>query len=149
MRYSRFAPLILAIGALLTLTACGTTATATLASSAAGSSGYRYSAPAGGAAPTTAPAAAGATVDVRLTEFSIAMPASINAGSTTFKVTNAGSAVHNFVISGNGVDRKFDANLNPGETKTLQLDLQPGTYTVYCPVDSHKDKGMKADLVVK
>lgn len=148
MRYSRFVPFILAAGVLITLTACGATATATPGSAAAGSSGSRYSAPAGGAAATTAPTS-GATVDVRLTEFSIAMPATIDAGSTTFKVTNAGSAVHNFVVSLNGVDRKFDANLNPGETKTLQLDLQPGTYTIYCPVGSHKDKGMQVDLVVK
>jgi uncharacterized cupredoxin-like copper-binding protein len=39
--------------------------------------------------------------------------------------------------------------LNPGETKTLLVELKPGTYEVYCPVPGHKPHGMSLDLTVR
>ena len=94
-------------------------------------------------------AAAGQTVEVKLTEFKIEMPPSVSAGPTTFRVTNAGKAEHSFEMEGQGVEKKLDSELGPGETKTMQVDLKPGTYEVYCPVANHKGKGMEMKLTVK
>ena len=98
------------------------------------------------------PATAGerliAVVEVKLTEFAIEMPTTAPPGQMTFSVTNAGTMEHNFEIEGEGIEKKFDTNLKPGETRNLQVDLPAGTYTVYCTVDDHKERGMQLELKV-
>jgi uncharacterized cupredoxin-like copper-binding protein len=90
-----------------------------------------------------------APVEVKLSEFKIEMPASIPAGVTAFKVTNVGKANHNFEIEGNNIEKKFDTILKPGETNTLEVQLSPGEYEVYCPIGNHEAMGMALKLTVK
>jgi uncharacterized cupredoxin-like copper-binding protein len=97
--------------------------------------------------------AAGATelkgvVEVKLSEFKIEMPTALSAGATTFKVTNTGSDVHSFEVEGNGIEKELGTKLEAGQTKLLQVNLKPGRYKVYCPVDGHKMIGMSLDLTV-
>ena len=66
-----------------------------------------------------------ATIEVKLSEYKIEMPKTVPAGSTTFKVTNTGKEMHNFEIEGNGIEKRV-GKLNPGETKTLLVELKPG-----------------------
>lgn len=88
------------------------------------------------------------TTEVGLTEFSIDMPTSLPAGLQAFGVTNNGILQHNFEIEGQGIESVFDTNLAPGETLTMQVDLQPGTYEIYCPVGDHQQLGMETQLTV-
>jgi plastocyanin len=88
------------------------------------------------------------TAEVGLTEYEIEMPTSLSAGSQTFTVTNNGTTEHNFEVEGQGIEQAFETNLSPGETQTMQLDLAPGTYVVYCPVGNHQDQGMELQLTV-
>jgi hypothetical protein len=87
-------------------------------------------------------------VEVRLTEFTIQMPPTVPIGRVTFSVTNDGTMEHNFEIEGQGIEERFDTNLKPGELRSLQVDLAAGTYTVYCPVEDHKGRGMQLELKV-
>jgi hypothetical protein len=87
-------------------------------------------------------------VEVRLTEFTIEMPTAVPIGRVTFSVTNGGTMEHNFEVEGQGIEERFDTNLKPGETRSLQVDLPAGTYTVYCPVNDHKGRGMQLELKV-
>ncbi|HXH12970.1 MAG TPA: cupredoxin domain-containing protein [Alphaproteobacteria bacterium] len=89
-----------------------------------------------------------AVVEVRLVEHQIEMLTTVPPGTTTFQVTNAGTMEHNFEVESRDLEEKFDLNLKPGETKSLQVDLTPGKYTVYCPVENHKELGMRLDLTV-
>jgi uncharacterized cupredoxin-like copper-binding protein len=89
-----------------------------------------------------------ATTEVKLSEYKIDMPKTVPAGSATFKVTNTGKVMHNFEIEGNGIEKRV-GRLNPGETKTLLVELKPGKYEVYCPVPGHKSHGMSLDLTVR
>jgi uncharacterized cupredoxin-like copper-binding protein len=89
-----------------------------------------------------------ATIEVKLSEYKIEMPKTVPAGGTTFKVSNTGKEMHNFEIEGNGIEKRV-GKLNPGETKTLLVELKPGTYEVYCPVPGHKSHGMSLDLTVR
>lgn len=102
------------------------------------------------ASPVASPAAAGdgATVDVSLVDFAIEMETELTAGTVTFNITNNGQAPHSFEIEGNGIEEELEENLEPGESATLEVELQPGTYEVYCPVGQHADRGMKLEVTV-
>lgn len=91
---------------------------------------------------------AGDTIQVTLTEFEIQMPEQIEAGSVTFEVTNEGSVEHNFEIENEQMEEMFESSIAPGSTEMMTLDLQAGTYEVYCPVADHEDRGMQLMLEV-
>src|ERR1700723_2195870 len=97
----------------------------------------------------TAPYSAKGSVEVKLTEYKIEMPALIGSGATTFDVTNAGNETHGFEIEGNGIEKALKPRLKKGESGSMQVDLKPGTYKVYCPVLGHKRRGMTLNLTVK
>ena len=97
----------------------------------------------------TAPQSAKGSVEVKLREYKIEMPAFIGAGATTFNVTNTGNETHGFEIEGSGIEKALKPRLKKGESGSLQVDLKPGTYKVYCPVIGHKWHGMSLDLTVK
>jgi uncharacterized cupredoxin-like copper-binding protein len=97
---------------------------------------------AGGAA--TAP-----TVDVQLTEYEIRMPDSLPAGPQRFRVINSGKQTHNFVIEGAGISQKLASDLTRGDTTEITVNLPAGSYTVYCPMDGHRGKGMQRTIVVR
>ena len=82
------------------------------------------------------------------TEFKIALPSTtVKAGSYRFDVKNDGKIDHDFVIKGNGVDEKTPT-IGAGESATLDVDLKPGTYDVYCSIPGHKQAGMDLKLTV-
>jgi len=90
-------------------------------------------------------------VGVRLSEFAINMPTDLPAGPTQFNVTNVGNGPpHNFVIEGNGISERLDANLERQTSGQLTVDLTPGTYTIFCPVGEggHRSQGMELTLTV-
>ena len=123
-----------AVAALLTLAACGGTS---------GGGGD-------GAAPTKSATATatGQPVSVVEKEFSISLtPAALTAGTYTFTVRNAGTFPHNLNIQGPGVDQQSSATVSPGQSATLTVTLQKGSYELWCSVDSHKERGM--DLTLK
>ncbi|HUR82143.1 MAG TPA: plastocyanin/azurin family copper-binding protein [Thermoanaerobaculia bacterium] len=98
--------------------------------------------------PQKAPTPAPSTQEVHLIEYSIHMPDTLPAGHIAFNVENGGKETHAFEIEGNGIEEKTD-ELSRGNTASLEVDLRPGTYTIYCPVDGHKGKGMKKTITVK
>ena len=89
------------------------------------------------------------TVDVTLIDGQIQMPTSLAAGRILFNVANSGTMAHSFEIEGEGVSQALASTLQPGETATLDIELQPGTYEVYCPVDDHAEQGMRLELTVQ
>lgn len=72
-------------------------------------------------------------VQVVVTDDHIEMPASVPMGATTFQVINAGTQPHNLGITGPAGDTMLEAPLKPGETGTLKVSLDTGTYRVYSP----------------
>jgi uncharacterized cupredoxin-like copper-binding protein len=89
------------------------------------------------------------TVDIQLTEYEIRMPDSLVAGPQRFRITNSGKQTHNFIIEGGGIAQKLASDLTRGNTAELAVNLPAGSYTVYCPVDGHRGKGMQRTLVVR
>jgi uncharacterized cupredoxin-like copper-binding protein len=68
----------------------------------------------------------------------------VPSGQVTFVITNKGSEVHNFDISG----VKSGALLSPGQTETWTVGLPPKTYTDVCDVPFHVDRGMTGQFTV-
>ncbi|RIK37078.1 MAG: hypothetical protein DCC58_18490 [Chloroflexi bacterium] len=106
----------------------------------------------------------GATVDVTLSDFKVAVnPASVAAGSVTFNVKNNGAMEHELVIiktdtapdqlpmdeSGSEVDEAAAGNakgevenVSPGGSKSGTFDLDAGKYVLICNVPGHYKAGM-------
>ena len=92
--------------------------------------------------------AAAQNVVAKETEFKIALPkGAVHAGQVSFDVQNDGKIPHDLVVQGNGVDEKTPL-LDAGQSKTLSVDLKPGTYDLYCSVPGHKEAGMDVKLTV-
>jgi uncharacterized cupredoxin-like copper-binding protein len=123
-------PVPIAVVAVLALSGCGEKRETTTGagSSAAGSS---------------------AAASVSETEFKLDPAAATvdQAGQVTVQVKNDGSTEHALEIEAPGGEVKTPT-LAPGKSATLKLDLKAGSYQMYCPIDGHKDKGMKGELVV-
>ena len=96
-----------------------------------------------------APAPAGTTVDVTEKEFSITLSqTSFTAGTYTFKIDNTGSFPHNLAIEGPGVDKQKSSTFGGGQSGSLTVTLQKGSYELSCAVPGHKDKGMDMKITV-
>jgi uncharacterized cupredoxin-like copper-binding protein len=72
---------------------------------------------------------------------------SAKSGSVTIKMDNPSSLPHAIAVEGNGVDKDGET-VQKGGTSSITVDLKPGTYTFYCPVDGHRAAGMKGTLTV-
>lgn len=104
--------------------------------------------PAGAAEPSSA-APVGTAVGVMETEFSITLDkTSFTAGTYTFTVKNQGSLPHDLTIEGPGVDKMASPTLQGGQSGSVTVSLQKGSYELWCSVDSHKDRGMDMRITV-
>jgi uncharacterized cupredoxin-like copper-binding protein len=90
------------------------------------------------------------TVQISEQEFSLT-PSAVTlskTGTYEFKATNAGQITHALEIEGNGVEEETE-DIEPGQTMTLRVTLsKDGSYELYCPIDGHKDQGMKDTVTV-
>jgi len=100
------------------------------------------------------PAEPAGAVAVSLVEWAVDAPIEITAGAVTFDVTNDGSFPHHFAIArgdsyetlpqtgGGAVDEDAlgddflgrTANLEAGDTETIEFDLEPGNYVFFCNI---------------
>ena len=98
---------------------------------------------------TTTTGGAEPTTNVELSEYAIHIPPTLTAGPQRFRIVNTGKENHNFVITGNGVSAQLPDDLARGDATEIAIDLKPGTYAVFCPVDGHRGKGMETTVTVK
>jgi plastocyanin len=83
------------------------------------------------------------------TDYALTLPeGDLPPGQTAFVVDNVGSSPHDLAISGPGLEMEVSDTVRPGETTQLSVELEPGTYTLWCTVGNHRALGMEAELVV-
>lgn len=90
------------------------------------------------------------TIEVNETEFSLD-PADITLdqpGTYVFRAVNSGGVVHALEIEGEGIEEETE-NVQPGESTKLEVNLDPGTYKLYCPVGDHEERGMVGTVTVE
>ena len=71
-----------------------------------------------------------------------------NAGKVTVNFDNPSSVPHAVEIEGNGVQKETET-VTGSKAPAITVDLKPGTYTYFCPVDGHEAAGMKGTLTVQ
>jgi plastocyanin len=70
------------------------------------------------------------------------------AGKVTIVMDNPSSLPHAIEVEGKGMEIKGDTVTKGGVSKATGT-LKAGTYEFYCPVDGHKQAGMKGTLTVQ
>jgi hypothetical protein len=98
-------------------------------------------------------AQAGASTEVQATlrEWAIDLSTQeVAAGKITIVVTNAGQFAHNLTVTdSSGTLAKTPNFRSTAGTQTLEVELQPGTYTLICDLPGHAARGQSIELVVK
>lgn len=74
-------------------------------------------------------------IAVSITDSGIEVTGSPVPGATRFQVTNNGTQQHSLVIEGPGGKAQLSAPLAPLEVGTVTLNVAPGTYRLYCPME--------------
>ena len=124
--------------AIVLLAACGGTSNASTSA-----------APSPNAAAAAAAKPAGTNVGVTEKEFSITLDkTSFSPGTYTFAIRNQGQYPHNLKISGPGVSSAASPIMTGGNSGSLTVTLQKGSYQLWCGVPGHKDKGMLTTIKV-
>ena len=60
---------------------------------------------------------------------------------------NPSSVPHAIEVEGKGVEAEGET-VEKGGVSKVTVDLKPGEYEYYCPVDDHKQAGMEGTLTV-
>jgi uncharacterized cupredoxin-like copper-binding protein len=68
-------------------------------------------------------------------------------GKTTIVLDNPSSVPHAIEVEGKGVEAEGET-VEKGGVSKVTVDLKPGEYEYYCPVDGHKQAGMEGTLTV-
>ena len=102
------------------------------------------------AAANTQPTPPPGTDEIRAvaTEFAFSHQASSTAGVVAIGLVNEGQAFHNLLIEsvdGTAIEG-FILETEPGEEVTGEIELAPGSYTLFCSVPGHRDAGMESAL---
>jgi uncharacterized cupredoxin-like copper-binding protein len=117
--------------------------------SSSGGGGDAGTISASAATASSSAAVAGTAVTATEKEYSISLSTqTFTAGPYTFTVHNIGETAHNLTIEGPGVDKQATSTIQPGQTATLAVTFQKGSYELWCSVDEHKDQGMDLHITV-
>lgn len=68
----------------------------------------------------------------------------VEAGTIDVEYLNDGSVAHTLLIKDND-----DLDLSIGKKAQATIELEPGTYTLYCDIAGHEASGMEAELTVE
>jgi len=142
--------MLLALG----LTACGGADDAGLEPEATAGTASAQTLPSqsGDSARTSAPASSATTstaVTVTAVDFELQTDQdSFLAGDYTIEFVNEGSSTHDLTVERNGERIDAAEAVDPGQTSTFTVTLEPGRYLFYCSVANHRAMGMELMIEV-
>lgn len=140
--------------ALLALAGCGSSSSSSSSSSASTAA----EAPTTSSASTSTPAPAGETGGSEKVSLEAnsegqleydTKSLSAKAGKVSVDFTNSSSLPHNVTIESSSGEKVGATPTFAGGSKTLSVNLKPGTYKFFCSVPGHRQAGMEGTLTVK
>jgi plastocyanin len=145
----------LAVG-LLVLAGCGSSSSSSSSAASAPATPATTAtatSPSTSSTPATAPAGASSSLSLEANPEGAlkynTTSLSAKAGKVSIAFTNMAPEDHNVTVaSSSGAVVGATPTFN-GSSKTLSLNLKPGTYKFYCSVPGHRAGGMEGTLVVK
>jgi plastocyanin len=150
--FPRVSVLALAAG-LLALAGCGSSSSTTSSSASSATSAAPASTTSSSAASSTpAPASGGALSLATNAEGQLKFETTsltAKAGAVSIAFTNASSLSHNLTIASSSGSVVGATPTFSGGSKTLSVNLKPGTYKFYCSVPGHRQAGMEGTLTVQ
>jgi plastocyanin len=69
-------------------------------------------------------------------------------GKVAFVMKNPSQFPHAIAVEGHGID-KDGKTVTKGGTSRVTVTLKKGRYVFYCPVDGHRQRGMRGTLIVR
>ena len=153
MRSKALFPLLALPAALLVLAGCGSSS-----SSSSSSASTAAETPTTSSASTSTPAPAsesGGSEKVSLEANSEGQleyntkSLSAKAGKDSIDFTNSSSLPHNVTIESSGGEQVGATPTFTGGSKSVSVNLKPGTYKFFCSVPGHRQAGMEGTLTVK
>lgn len=142
-------PLLALAGGILALAGCGSSSST---SSSASTPAATTPATTAQSTSTTSSAPAGALSLVANSEGQLKYETTsltAKAGTVSIDFTNMSSLGHNVTVGSSSGSVAGATPTFSGESKTLKLNLKPGTYKFYCSVPGHRQAGMEGTLTVK
>lgn len=74
---------------------------------------------------------------------------SAKAGKVSVDFTNSSSLPHNVTIESSGGEQVGATPTFSGGSKSVSVNLKPGTYKFFCSVPGHRQAGMEGTLTIK
>ena len=149
---------VAALASAVALAACGSTNTASTAATVGSSSQTHSPAAAKPTATTGSPAPSSSPAAGPSTSLTLAADSdgeldyntkqlTAKAGRVTISMTNMSPLEHNVTVARGSAVLGATPTFQGG-SKSLTLNLKPGTYTFYCSVPGHRAAGMEGTLTV-
>ncbi|HEY0141176.1 MAG TPA: hypothetical protein VGF48_09785 [Thermoanaerobaculia bacterium] len=92
----------------------------------------------------------GTTVVVMIEDGRVAVQQqTIPRGPAVFTVTNGGEQLHNLHIEGPGASVAAGDPIAAKASRDVSVMLQAGTYTLYCPVLDHRERGEQTTITIQ
>jgi len=152
MRSKALFSLLAVPAALLALAGCGSSSSS---SSSSASTAAETPTTSSASTSTPAPASEGAGGSVKLEanpegqlEYNT-KSLSAKAGKVSVDFTNSSSLPHNVTIESSGGEQVGATPTFAGGSKSVSVNLKPGTYKFFCSVPGHRQAGMEGTLTVK
>lgn len=151
----RFRLLLCFVAALFAFSACGDDGGTTAQGGSADDPAATTSSTVGGEAPAFEESEADEVLEYELADYKFVGPTEAEAGKLFFKAENTGTEDHELeILDANGEAVGEVEAMPPGDKGTLAVELEPGTYTLQCILETkdgkvHKDLGMEAEFTVK
>jgi len=102
------------------------------------------------AASTPTPVPTPQTASITETEFKIDPGTlTLKPGKYLFQLQNAGNFPHDLhIATSDGTEIAHSDQMAKGTSTSFQVDLKKGTYTMWCAVDGHRQRGMQGTITV-